>query len=426
MKNLFFLFICCCSCLPVTQSASQNETEKILQLADRTYEPQIKTVRLFPAFPDPNAQMLPAVTQLGTWNLSLQFDDLRDQNDSYYARIIHCNQDWSKSLLSDLDFMHEFNEFPLNTFTYSLDTQIPYVHYSFRLPAVKLPGNYVIVVYRGSDRDDIILSRRFMVYEQRISFSREDNLMGASAYSRMIQQLNFTVNYKNVNLINPIENVNVSMRQNQRWDVYTSNIKPSFINENIRQLEYRFFDPDKMFKGGNEFRWFDLRSLNYPGRNVDRVNRTKSPVEVFIQPDKSRHGEAYAIYRDLNGNYTISNLDYSNAASGNYVQIYFVLKSATQLEGDVYVSGAFTDWSLQDEYKMQYDATTQQYTGGTMLRQGWYDYQYVVKSNRTEYDVLEGNHYETENEYEIFVYYRSFQPQADLLIGYLNFIHNPR
>jgi hypothetical protein len=264
-----------------------------------------------------------------------------------------------------------------------------------------------------------------MVYDQRVSFAREDNLMGASAYARMIQQLNFTVNYKNINLINPLDQVNVSMRQNQRWDVYTRNIKPSFINENIHQLEYRFFDPDKMFRGGNEFRWFDLRSLNYPGRNVDRVDRTKRPQEVFIQPDKSRNGEAYSILQDLNGNYTVSNLDYGNAASGNYVQLNFILKSHAPIDGDVYVNGAFTNWNLSDEFKMKYDEVNKQYVGSTLLRQGWYDYQYVIKSPNLKYDYFEGSHYETENEYEIFVYYRSFQPQADLLIGYQRFIHNP-
>jgi hypothetical protein len=60
------------------------------------------------------------------------------------------------------------------------------------------------------------------------------------------------------------------------------------------------------------------------------------------------------------------------------------------------------------------------------LRQGWYDYQYLVKSTTLPPYHFEGTHYETENLYEIFVYYRAFQPQADLLLGYFLLGENKR
>jgi len=426
MNKFLFLAIAAIGCVPISQSSViQSNNEKIIQLSDATYEPQIKTVRLFPIGVNYQTQLLPAVTPLGTWSLTLEFDDLQDQRENYYARIIHCDRDWSKSSLSDLDFMNEYNEYPINTFIFSLDTHFPYVHYSFRLPAVKLPGNYVVAVYRGSDRNDIILTRRFMVYDQRVTFSRENSLVGQGALRGTSQQLNFTVNYKNLPVINPMETMNVSIRQNQRWDVYERNIKPSFLRDNIFELEYRFFDPSKMFRGGNEFRFFDLRSLNYPGRNVYRVDKTKRPMEVVIQPDKTRNGESYSIYQDLNGNYTNDNYDYRNAASGSYASIFFALQSPTQIAGDVYLNGAFTNWALSEDYKMTYDSTRKQYQGMAYLKQGWYDYEYVVKSATLPYDYFEGSHFETSNDYEIFVYYKSYQPQADLLVGYLKLEMNP-
>jgi hypothetical protein len=288
MKKLFFLMIVVSSCIPVTQSSSnQTDNTKTLQLSDFSYEPQIKTVRLSAGI-NSEGDLQPAVTKLGNWNLLLVFDDLRDQRENYYARIIHCNRDWTKSILSDLDFMPEYNEFPINTFEFSLDTHQPYIQYRFNLPAVKLPGNYVLMVYRNSDKNDLVLTRRFIVYDQRVSFSREGKSIGAGSLASSIQQLNFTINYKNVQLINPLENVNVYVRQNQRWDNLMENIKPTFIRENIYELEYRFFDAHNIFKGGNEFRFFDLRSLNYPGRNVETVNKLQLPYQVFIQPYKTR------------------------------------------------------------------------------------------------------------------------------------------
>lgn len=427
MKKWYLFLMGFTSCVPLTQtSVTDSGAAKVLKLADLTYESQIKTVRVYPEGSDSESQLLPAVTKLGSWSLVLEFDDLQDQRDNYYARIVHCNQDWTKSSLSDLDFMPQYNEFPLLTFDFSLDTHVSYVHYTFSLPAVKLSGNYVLVIYRGSDRNDVILSKRFMVYDSRITFYRDGNLLGAGSVANITQQINFTINYKNTDLLNPMENVNVTIRQNQRWDNLISGIKPSFVRDNIRELEYRFFDPKKLFKGSNEFRWFDLRSLNYPGRNVLSVDKTQKPFQVFIQPDASRQNQAYAVYKDLNGNYQSDNYDFKNPISANYAYVHFTLRSPQPVDGTVYLSGAFTNWSLSPEYQMAYDAIKQQYTATMFLRQGYYDYQYVVKSSTLPSYYFEGSHFETENEYEVFVYYRSFQPQADLLIGYVQLEQNPR
>lgn len=427
MKKWCFVFLALAACVPLTPTSTTDAGDtKILSLSDKSYESQIKTVRVYPDGATSEVQLLPTVTKLGNWNLVLEFDDLQQQRDSYYARIIHCNQDWTKSTLSDLDFMPQYNEFPLLNFEFSLDTQIPYVHYKFKLPAVKLPGNYVLAVYRGTDKNDLILTKRFMVYDSRVSFSRDGNLLGAGAATNINQQLNFTINYKNIDLINPMENVNVSIRQNQRWDNLAEGIKPTFVRDNIRELEYRAFDPNKMLKGGNEFRWFDLRSLNYPGRNVQRVDKTQKPFHVFIQTDVSRQGQPYAIFNDLNGNYQSDNYDFRNPVSANYAYVHFALSSPQPVDGAVYLSGAFTNWSTAPEYQMMYDAIKKEYSATVLLRQGYYDYQYVVKSATVPYDYFEGNHFETENEYEVLVYYRSFQPQADLLIGYIQLTQNPR
>ena len=195
MRKFLGLFMAVSSCVPITQTYDSGSGSKTLQLGDRTYEAQIKTVRLFAANGDPLQELASPVVPMGQWNLLLEFDDLTNNRDSYYARVIHCNADWSKSTLSDLDFLLEYNEFPINSFEFSVDTHIPYVHYSLRLPPVKLPGNYVVVVYRGSNTEDIVLTRRFMVYQQRITFVREDNLVGSVGAALRNQQINFTINY---------------------------------------------------------------------------------------------------------------------------------------------------------------------------------------------------------------------------------------
>jgi hypothetical protein len=414
-----FLFSGCTPLAPT--GGTSTTTSKIFETKDTTYEPQIRTVTLGPG----GAYDLPSVVNIQNQNLQLSFDDLQQQEESYFARIVHCNFDWTKSKLQDLDFLTQYNEFPINTFAYSIDTHVPYVHYTFNIPPVKLPGNYVVVVYRGGDKNDLILSHRFMVYDQRIVFLRDGKQLGAGSLASKNQQINFTVNYKNYEILNPLTDTKVSIRQNQRWDNMDHNVKPSFVREIEHELEYRFFENEKMFKGGNEFRFFDLRSLQYPGRNVAAVDKNKKPYEVYLGYDINRAQQPYAQYDDLNGQFRIDNLDYRNNLYANYSHVHFTLQSP-KLKGNVYITGAFNYWNLNAENIMYYDSIKGQYKRDLFLKQGWYDYQYIVKDANLPAEYLEGSFYETENLYEIFFYYRPFNPQADLLIGYLNFEENSR
>jgi hypothetical protein len=119
MRLLSFLLIALTTifhgCAPVSQSSGNSTSNpKVLTFKDLTYEPNIRTVLLHPDFSGPEATLQPAVTRHGEWKLILEFDDLTSQRDNYYAKIIHCNYDWTKSGLMDLDFMSEYNEFPIN------------------------------------------------------------------------------------------------------------------------------------------------------------------------------------------------------------------------------------------------------------------------------------------------------------------------
>jgi hypothetical protein len=82
-----------------------------------------------------------------------------------------------------------------------------------------------------------------------------------------------------------------------------------------------------MFSGGSEFRFFDLRSLNYPGRNVASVNKTVKPYEVYVATDKSHGGEAYSQIEDLNGNFMIDNMTIATAFT-NYTNKFCVSELA--------------------------------------------------------------------------------------------------
>jgi len=370
--------------------------------------------------------LLPAVASLFQQNLVLSFDDIQESRNSYYARIIHCNANWHKSALNDLDFIAAFNEFNFTEYEYSTNTHLPYVHYRFAVPPVKLPGNYLLVVYRDGDRNDIVLSMRFMVYQPRVSIFTDNRNTGSLALSSSNQQINFLVDYKDLEVFNALGNFYVVIRQNQRWDNARFDVRPSFIRDDVHQLEYRFFDETNQWSAGNEFRFVDFRSLNSPGQNTERIDRLARPFELSVRQDLTRKGQVYAQYRDMNGGYDIANFDYRDPHTSQYLFVDFTLKSPPLPDASVYVFGQFNNWFRGSENKMTYDNKTSAYKASLILKQGWYDYQYYVESASLPSNYFEGSHFETENFYEIFVYYKALKPMTDLLVGYSAIPVNPR
>ncbi|MEJ0032065.1 MAG: DUF5103 domain-containing protein [Bacteroidota bacterium] len=410
----FPLLILLLLCVPFATLA-----QKKLLFQDAVYEENIKTVMVHPPGTGTRDNLMPAVTPLGTQNLILEFDDIQESRNNYYVKLIHCNADWAKSMLLDLDFMTQYNEFNITDYAFSNNTFLPFVHYRFAVPRVKLPGNYLLMVYRDSDKNDLILTARIMIFDNRISLVPNSNLVGNSALNSNNQQINFTIDYGDMQVFNAMDNFKVTLRQNQRWDNARFNVKPSFIREDIGELEYRFFDQDKQWLAGNEFRWVDFRSLNSPGRNTARIDKSVKPYVLKVVEDRPRGEQAYSQYADLDGNYAIENLDYSEPAlSCQYIFVDFTLRADPLKDGDVYVVGKYNNFARTEENKMKWNKATSAYETTIVLKQGWYDYTYCVDSPTLTTTNFEGSHYQTENFYDVFIYYKSLTPMADLLLGY--------
>ena len=406
--------------------AGTDQDRKTLQYTDRSYEPEIRTVMLYPFTGRPNDMLQPPSAEIKNQTLVLEFDDLVDAPEDYMVRIIHCNGDWSPSGLRALDYLFDYNEFNINEYEFSVDTRLAYVHYRFRLPRVKIPGNYLLVAYRAGNQKDIILSKRFMVFENRVNILLSSGLTNVTAISRMNQQLDFAVNYSDLPIPNPVDQVKVVVRQNQRWDNMLTVSRPTFLREIDKILEYRFFAEEDYFSGGNEFRFFDMRSLRSPGQNVAYTDLSKRPVQVVLGKDKPRIFEVYSILNDLNGNYIISNMDTGNGVvESDYVETIFTLESEP-IPGEIYVVGKMNNYQYTPENRMNYDRARGIYSGRQILKQGWYDYQYIVKNDTLPLNYIEGNHFETENEYEILVYYSPLEMRGDLLVGYRRITVNER
>src|SRR5690606_12870242 len=127
-------------------------------LEDEVMEENIQTVRLFSKTADFQSQMESPVIQLNSSErLTLEFDDIAYEPETYSAAIIHCNADWTPSGLKPADYLSQYNVFNVDEYEYSVNTRIPFIHFTFQVPPVTKSGNYVLKVYRDRQQDEVIL-----------------------------------------------------------------------------------------------------------------------------------------------------------------------------------------------------------------------------------------------------------------------------
>lgn len=395
---------------------------------DKVFEENIQSVRLFPASVEYEAQMSSPVIELnGGIPMKLVFDDLAYDPDQYSAKIIHCNFDWTPSDLKEPEYLVDFNEFNILDFSYSIDTRIPYLQYNFVLPRVTKSGNYAIMVYRGRDQKQVVLTKRFMVFQRILTVAAKVVPPSQTENRRAVQQINVNINYKARELFDPKNNMKVMIRQNQRWDNTKLLKTPTMIREDIKMIEYQLFDGSNTFWAGNEFRFIDLRFVRSRGLGVKAIKMEEDVVYAEAGIDKPRPQGVYSEYLDLNGQYGIMNLERRNyELESEYMLVTFNLEAEPGNEVP-YVIGAMTKWGNDPTSKMVYNKSTKNFEATLLLKQGWYDYQYAYKTaegwNMTPF---EGNYFETENEYEVFIYYRDMGSRYDELISYVNLNPNKR
>jgi len=403
------------------------------ELDDRIYSETIKTVLLYPGSPtgdDPRRLLRQPVISLNQdMPLVLEFDQLTAQGGSFRAKFIHCNADWTRSVLSDVEFTYEFNDYPLTDYRASFSTKVPYNHYVFQLPKVKLPGNYVVVVYDERERQPV-LSRRFMVFEPRVRIGGGITASSGIGEQRTAQQVNFTIDYKGYTLASPQTDLKVVIRKNFRWDQQKTGFKPSAVNPFDQTLDFQFFKLENNFPGGNEFRYFDSRTLAGRGFGIASIERTDEYTELVLQVDKPRSDSPYFQTDDFNGQYIVDQRESGNGSvQADYTPVIFTLKTKEIPDADVFVNGAFNLWQLDGINAMTYDPDHEAYHAMIMIKQGVVNYEYVVASadgKTRDEALLEGSYSATENDYDILIYHRPPAGRADLLIGYQTFEWNRR
>ena len=348
-------------------------------------------------------------------SISLSFDDLEGDEKNYTYTIVHCDIDWQQSRISSTEYLNGLATDNIRNYKNAFNTYQAYTHYELLISGDKLElsGNYIIQI--KDDLDELIFTRRFMVYEPKVT-------VGVSAHkSRVIEKFNthqnlqFTVNTGSFKINNPSDEIKINLYQNNDWNTLIKDIKPQFYSGT--QLLYKYTDKS-LFEGGNEFLFFDTKNIRTATNNVYKA-RLEEVYHSYLYLDEVRKTKPYTYYPDINGNFVVRMINDGTAITeADYSWVHFSLKYPFNEETEMYVYGSFNDWQLTNANKMTYNKGQDIYEAKILFKQGFYNYKYVTKtSTDLELNTISGSFYQTENKYTILVYFSEFGSRYDRLIG---------
>lgn len=350
-------------------------------------------------------------------NVNLYFDDLNLTNTNYFLRIVHCQSDWKPSVLNEIEYLVDFNDIPIRYPEASMGTKVPYKQYKISLPKVKISGNYIAMIYANRNKRDTVLTKRFSIYQNEISIGAKISFAKSNQFRSTHQFIDLNLGYPSNYLINSDENLKIEVRKNNQPKNFLPKIPKPMVQAIERRMTYQFYNQENAIPGGNEFRLIDLRSTQQRLNFVGQINTLDRYFEISIIPEQAQGNYSYVQRPDFNGAFVVANYENpTNLLQADYVWCTFILKSRKFEDEKIYVNGAFNSYELNHLNQLQYDEAKGAYLGRVLLKQGIYNYQFI-SSNSQNYN-LEGNHSETENCYEVLVYFRKPGERYDSLIGY--------
>lgn len=458
MKNLLLpllLFFC--------SVAYGQDTEQ--STVDSIYLSNIRTVRFHLVGLPVSA---PLIELQSSSRLLLTFDDMDGDDKNYSYRLTHHNADWKDSGLSEAEFVESFSEADIEEYDFAFNTKTNFTHYALMLPnqdvRFSISGNFVLTIF-DSDTEETVLTRRFTVIEPLATV--EPTLIRPARAEKQDthHEIDFTVGHEQFRIKRPLMELKAVVLQNARWDNAIMDLRPRLSNNDISVFDYQ----DRViFEAGQEFRYVDIRSLDYRQLGVKNIEEFEDGYDVGLNPDSKRVFKGFSSFRDINGDFIIDNTDVNvgvvpidliqtlevddgeqintadrlrtpfastaqeymegdgiRALAADYANVIFSLKSPTEYyDYDMYVFGKLTDWQVKPEFKLNYSDKHDAYIGEALLKQGFYNYYYVLSpkgKKEPAWRDTEGNWYETENTYTIIVYYRGFTDRYDRVIAAYTF-----
>jgi len=379
-----------------------------------SFSQNIKSIQLRPL----QENNFSAIVPLGTV-LELSFDDLDADSKDYQYKIAHMTHDWEPSRLSSSQYINGFDQNTIIEVTNSFNTLQSYSHYSVQIPNVNTvitkSGNYLLSVLNSYD--ELMFTRRFVLYENAttvgVSVERSRNTKTLNTQ----QTVQFSITHPNIQINNPSQEINVVILKNNNWNEKITDLQPTFFKPN--QLLYTYTNKTN-FWGGNEYLYFDNKIIRNNSLNVVKVIK-EDVFHHYLYPYTFNQFNEYKYNPDINGQFVVRTIEADDSRTeADYAMMHFsVLADEPIANKDLYVYGAFNDFNITEENRMEYNSKEKYYAANMLLKQGFYNYTFVTldaNGNVNTNDIL-GTFYETENEYTVIVYYKPFGSFYERVIG---------
>jgi hypothetical protein len=368
-----------------------------------------------------NKQNVVPIFQLGD-AFQLQFDDLYGTDASYFYEIVHCDYNWNPSDIQKRDYLQGFDNQRIQESSSSFNCLQIYTHYRLPFPnsttQLKISGNYMLKIF--NEDKEVVFSRKFIVYENLATVPIQIKRARTVTNLDSKHNLEFTIKSNVINFQNPLKNIKTVLLQNGKFNNAISNIKPQFTIGN--DLVYKYDTPTQ-FWAGNEFLYFDNKEIRVASNTISRVDSQKDIYSSYLFTNEARANSNYYNNQDVNGNFVIRRLFAENSdIEADYAWVYFSLSAPLfrSSDGSIYVTGMFNNYALTTENKMEYNPEKAIYEKAILIKQGFTNFEYLaVKPNGSidSENAIDGNYFQTENEYTVLVYYKEDTDRFTRIIG---------
>ncbi len=367
-----------------------------------------------------NGQNIVPLFRLGD-SFQLQFDDLYGNEANYYYLFVHCDYDWKPSQLSKNEFLKGFDEQRIQDYTNSFNTLQLYSHYKVQFPnkntQLLVSGNYMLKIL--NEDKEVVFSRKFILYEELVSVPMQVKRARNVQDVNYKHNLEFSIKSQNILFQSPLNNVKVLLLQNGQLNTGITNVKPMYTIGN--DLIYKY-DTETQFWAGNEFLFYENKDVRAANNNVGAIDSNGGVYNAHLYMNNARSQNPYTYFPDANGNFIIKNINAeNNEVESDYTWVFFTLSAPAYYgKNDIYVNGMFNNFAITPETKMDYNKEKGVYEKALMIKQGFTNFQYVIADKSGKIDnanAVDGNFYQTENNYFALVYYRENNQRFDRVIG---------
>ena len=369
---------------------------------------------------------IPPIYMMGSNDaLLIDFDYI--DYDVHYLRysVTHCNADWQPSQLAESEYVSGFNYADINDYEQSEATFVHYYNYQFVLPnpdmELLVSGNYLLTVYEQDDPNEILFQTRFSVCEGKVGVYPQVTSRTDVEYNNRFQQVSFDVRYKPNQIKDPYSEFTCVVTQNSRDDNAVMVKRPLMVGVDHVTYEH---NRDLIFPAGNEFRRFETVNAHNLNMGVQAIHYYEPMYHAMLMVDEPRNEIQYLYDKTQFGRFTIRNAEAfnENSLEADYMITHFTLDAGGKLNGgNVLLYGEFLQGYPPSQSVMKYDDSSGCYTADLLLKQGAYNYMYLWVPDGTSVgltSLIEGDHYETVNEYLVKVYDRPMGERYDRLVGY--------